>query len=240
VIVWQFAWANNRILVGDDPALDTMNKEKNLEKEREVEERILHWMAKVHDILEKWQSSQNLRATLNEYCARKKQMAAIGYISNIEEIIKAWWTIFQHDGAAEFKLSERSPLPPALSPEDLLGGQTQIFNARQIRRNVHHPVESDEDSAPESLSDTEIFLNYNRGVDDPNHCEDDRAVEVESDIVRGNGLVDPGCPEQSDVRATPIIPGLIRPTWMSKRHTHKVLVMLNAMETRWNKGIKKK
>jgi hypothetical protein len=75
-------------------------------------------------------------------------MTAVGYISDTEEIVKASWSLFQHDGAAAFKLSERSPLPPALSAKDLPGGKSQILNIRRIRKINRHPVESDEDSAP--------------------------------------------------------------------------------------------
>ena len=39
-------------------------------------------------------------------------MTAKGYISGTEEIIKASWSNSQYDGAAAFKLSERSPLLP--------------------------------------------------------------------------------------------------------------------------------
>jgi hypothetical protein len=72
-------------------------------------------MAKVHDFLEMWQGSQNLRATQKESRAQNKQMTAVGYISDTEEIVKSSWSLCQHDGAAVLKLSERSPLPPALS-----------------------------------------------------------------------------------------------------------------------------
>jgi hypothetical protein len=69
------------------------------------------------------------------------QMTAIGFISDNPVIITACWSLFQHDGAAAFKLSERSPLPPALSAKDLPGGQTQILNVHQIRRINRPPVE---------------------------------------------------------------------------------------------------
>jgi hypothetical protein len=49
-------------------------------------------------------------------------MTAVGYLSNTEEIFKASWSLFQHDGAAAFILSQRSPLPPALSAKDITGG----------------------------------------------------------------------------------------------------------------------
>jgi len=84
----------------------------------------------VHDFLEMWQSSQNLPATQTESCGQNKQMTAVGYISDTETIVQATWSLIQHDGAAAFILSERSPLPPALSAKDLPGWLTQILNVR--------------------------------------------------------------------------------------------------------------
>jgi len=69
-----------------------------------------------------WQGSLNLRATQKESRGQNKQMTVVGYISDTEEIIKASWSNFQHDGDAASKLSETSPLPPALSAKDLPGG----------------------------------------------------------------------------------------------------------------------
>ena len=123
-VVRQFARDNNGILAGTEPELDTTNSENDSEMKKEVKERKLHRMAKVHDFLEMWQGNQNLYATQKESCAQNKQMTAVGYISAMEEIVKASWSLFQHDGAAAFKLSERSPLPPALSAKDLPGGRT--------------------------------------------------------------------------------------------------------------------
>jgi hypothetical protein len=240
VIVRQFARANNGILAGTDSELDTMNTENDSEMKKEAEERKLHRMAKVHDFLEMWQGSQNLRATQKESRAQNKQMTAVGYISDTEEIVKSSWSLFQHDGAAAFKLSERSPLPPALSAKDLPGGRTQILNVRRIRRINRHPVESDEDSAPESISDTEDWLNWNGDLDNPNDSEEDCAADDDSDIEHNNCIEDPECPEQQDVCAAPNVPGLVRPTRKSKRQAEKVLVTVNAVETRRNKGGKKK
>ena len=197
-------------------------------------------MAKVHDFLEMWQSRQNLRATQKESCAQNKQMTAIGYILDTEEIVKASWSLFQHDGGAAFKLAERSPLPPALSAKDLPGGRTQIINVRQIWRINHHPVQSNEDSAPKSVPDTDDWLNWNGDLDNPNDREEDCAAEDESDIEHNNGIDDPQCPEQQDVSAAPNVPGLIWPTRKSKRQAETVLVTVNAVETRRNKEGKKK
>jgi hypothetical protein len=58
-------------------------------------------------------------------------------------------------------LSEWSPLPPAWSAKILPGGQTQILNVRRIPRINRHPVESDDDSTPKSISDTDDWLNWN-------------------------------------------------------------------------------
>jgi len=127
-------------LAATDPELDTTNTENDSEMKKEAEERKLHRMAKVQDLLEMWQGSQNLRATQNESRYQNKQMTAVGYISDTEEIVKASWSLSQHDGAAAFKLSERSPLPPALSAKDLPGGRTQILNVRPIWRINSHPV----------------------------------------------------------------------------------------------------
>ena len=132
VVVKQFARANNGILAGDDPALDTTNTENDSEMNKEAEEKLLHRMGNVHDFLEMWLGSQNLRAIQKESRAQSMQTMATRYSSNTEEIIKASWSVFEHDGVAAFKLSERSHLPSALSAKNLPGAQTQIFNVHLI------------------------------------------------------------------------------------------------------------
>jgi hypothetical protein len=167
-------------------------------------------------------------------------MTAVGYILDTEEIVKASWSLFQHAGAAAFKLSERSPLPPALSAKDLPGGRAQILNVRRIRRINRHPVESDEDSAPESISDTDDWLNWNSNLDNRNDSEDDCAADDESEIEQYSGIEDSECPEQQDVSAAPNVPRLVRPIRKSKRQAEQVLVTVNAVETQRNNGGKKK
>jgi len=240
VIVRQFARANNKILATADPELDTMNTENDLEMKKEAEERKSHRMAKVHDFVEMWQGSQNLCATQKKSRAQNKQMTSMGYISDMEEIVKASCSLFQHNGAAAFKLSERSPLAPPLSAMDLPGGRTQILNVLRIRRINRHPVESDEDSAPESILENDDCLNWTGDIDNPNDSEDDCMADVESDIQQDNSIEDPDCQEQRDVSATPNDPGLVRPTQKTKRPAEKVVLTVNAIETRRNKGVKKK
>jgi len=165
-------------------------------------------------------------------------MTAVGYISDTEEIVKASSLLFQHDGAAAYQLSEWSPLPWLLSAKDLPGGRSQILNVHWIRRINHHPVESDEDSPPESISDTEDWLNWNGDSDDPNDSEDHFAEDVESDIEQDNSIEDPACPEQRDVSAAPNVPGVIRPTLNLMRQAEKVLMTVNAIESRRNMRVK--
>jgi len=106
VVVWLFAWASNGLLAGDNPVLHTSSTENTLEMKREAEEKKLHPMAKAQNFLEMWLGRQNLRATPMESCAHYTQMAAVGYISDTEEIVIASWSHFEHNGAAAFKLSE--------------------------------------------------------------------------------------------------------------------------------------
>jgi hypothetical protein len=138
-------------------------------------------------------------------------MTAVGYISVTEAIVKTSWSLFQHDRAAAFKLSEKSPVPPALSAKDLPGGRTQILNVRQMRRVYCHPAESDKDSLPESISDTENWLNCNGNLDNQNESEDDWEADNESNMKLVNGSDDLETAGQRNVSAVPNVHGFIRP-----------------------------
>jgi len=85
-----------------------------------------------------WLGSHNHCATQKESRAHNKQMTALGYIADTKESIKKSLSLFHHDGAAVFKLPERSPLQPALSAKDLPGGRTQILNVGQMWRINRH------------------------------------------------------------------------------------------------------
>jgi hypothetical protein len=89
VVVRQFPQANNVMLAGTDPELDYANTENDSEMKKEVEERKLHRMAKVHDFLEMWQGSQNLRTTKKKSPAENNQTTSVGSISDTEDIVKA-------------------------------------------------------------------------------------------------------------------------------------------------------
>ena len=204
-----------------------------------AEERNLNLLAKVHDSSEMWQGSQNIRANEKESHAQSKQMATIGYIWDTVEIVRASWSLIQHDGAAAFKFSERSHLPSRLSAKDVPGGRTQILNVHQIRTINHHPVKSDQDSAPESIWDTEDWLNCNGNLDNPNDPKDDCTADVESYIEEGSSINDPECKLPPDVSTAPNVPRLIWPTLKSKRQAEMVLVRVNGIKTRSNKLVKK-
>jgi len=158
---------------------------------KEAVEWILDRMAKVHDFLEMWQGSQNLRATQKESRTQNKQMTAVGYILHMEQIVKASWSLFVLDGLAAFRLSKRSPLPPPLSAKDLQGRRTQSLTVRRIRRINHHPVGTDEDSALEIISVTEDWLNSNRNLLSPNDSNYESAVDFESHIEEDNSIEHP-------------------------------------------------
>jgi len=171
---------------------------------------------------------------------QNKEMTAVGYISDIEEIVNASWSLFQQHGVAAFKLSERCPLPPAWSAKNLPGGRTLILNFRRIRTINRHPVESNENCTPESTSETADWLNWNVDLDNPNDSEDDCTADTESHIEQDNGIEDAECPDQQVVSATPNVLGLIRPTQKWKSQAKKVFVTVNAIEMRRIKGVKKK
>jgi len=236
VVVRKFNGTNNGILAGDDPALDTTYTENDSEMQKEVDERNLHRIAKVHDILEMWQGSQNQLTAQKESRAHAKQITAVEYASDTEDFINSSWSLFHYDGAAALKLSKRSPLPPALSANDHPEGRTQMLNVCQIRRINRHPVHSNEDCSSGSISDTEDLLDWNGDLDNPNDSENDCAAEVESGPELDNGIEDPECPEQRDVSATQNVPELTRPTRKLKRLAGYVLVTVNSMEMKRIKG----
>jgi len=53
------------------------NTENESEMKNEVEKIKLHRMAKVHDFVEIWQGSQNLRATQKKFRAQNWQMTTV-------------------------------------------------------------------------------------------------------------------------------------------------------------------
>jgi hypothetical protein len=77
-------------------------------------------------------------------------------------------------------------------------------------------------------------------LDNPNHSEDNWEADNESDTELDNGSEVSETLEVRNVSAAPNVPGLIRPIRQSKKKVEKALVTVNIMETKRNKGIKKK
>jgi len=197
-------------------------------------------MAKVHNIFEMWQDSQNPPATEKGSGAHNKQVTAVGYVYDTDEIVKELSSVIRHDGVVAFKSSGRSPLPPPFPAKDTPGGQTQIFNVRQIWGFNCYPVTSDEESAPEGMRNTEDWLNRNRDLDNRSDSEDDFTADVEPDSGQQKPIQDPEYPDERDVSATANFPRLIRARVQSKRQAQMVLMTVIAIETRRNQGLKEK
>jgi len=109
----------------------------------------------------------------------------------------------------------------SFSAKNLPGGQTQVLNVCRIRTIDYHPAESDENSAPESISDTENCLNWNGDLDNPNDSKDDWEADDKSDIEQDNGIEYPESPEKQDLSTPRNVPGLIPPTQRSNERLTK-------------------
>jgi hypothetical protein len=121
----------------------------------------------------------------------------------MEEFVNQSWSLFLHDHVAAFNLSERSPLPPALSAKDLSGARIEILNVRCIRRINRHSVESDEDWSPGRILDTKYWLSWNGSMDKTNDSEDDCVADIESNVEPKYGIKDRKCRGQWDMTAAP-------------------------------------
>jgi hypothetical protein len=81
-------------------------------------------------------------------------------------------------------------MPPVLSAKDHPVGRTQVLNVCQIKRIDHHPAESDEDSSPERISDTQNWLNWIADLVNPNKSKDNWKADNNSDMELVNGSED--------------------------------------------------
>jgi hypothetical protein len=167
------------------------------------------------------------------------QMAAAGYISDTEVIVKSSWSNIQHHGFAAFKSSERSPGPPALSVSDFPPGQTRILNVCQIKPMEHYPAISDEESSPESISDTRNWLNWNEAFDNSNNSEADWETGNEADLDLANGSEKSETPQQRNLSAAPTVRGLVWPIQLLKKRVENALMTVNIVQARRTVVIKK-
>jgi hypothetical protein len=77
-------------------------------------------------------------------------------------------------------------------------------------------------------------------LDNRTDSEDDWEADNESDMELDNDSEVSETLEVQNVSVAPNVPGLLRPLRQSKKKVEKALVTVNIMETRRNKGIKKK
>jgi len=131
-------------------------------------------------------------------------------------------------------------VPQALCAKDLPGGRTRVSHVCRIRRIDGHSSESDEDRAPESISDTDNWLDWNGDLDNPNDSDDDWEADNESQIELENTVEETETTEQWNVSSAPNLPRWIRPSRRSKKMVDKVSITVNTMETRRTKRIKTK
>jgi hypothetical protein len=115
------------------------------------------------------------------------------------------------------RLCERSPLPLAISTENLPWGQIQVIKVCKIQRIDCHPAESDEDGAPESISDIENWLYWASDFNNAMVCKDDWEADKHH-LKLDNGIDACECPHQQNVSATPNVPRMIQRTQMSMHH----------------------
>jgi hypothetical protein len=93
-------------LAGNNPVSNTTNTENSSAMTIEAKEQTLHKIAKVDNFLYMWQGRQNLGDIQKESGAHIEQMTAIGYLSDMEDIVNASWSLFHRGGAAACELSE--------------------------------------------------------------------------------------------------------------------------------------
>lgn len=217
VVVRQFARANNGVLAGDEADSGPDALENNTEIKKEAEQKKLHRLAKVHDFLELWRGSQELRVTQKASRAQNAAMTAMGYISDTEETQEKSWSTFAHDGVVAFKSNEKA-LPKSLPLTEIGDGQARVRHFRRIRRIDRHPNDTDGDSGGEGHSDTEDWLNWNGDFDDEDgDDENDSSADEDLDSALASISRTKVIPDPSRVDAALNIPGLIRPVRKSSR-----------------------
>jgi hypothetical protein len=72
----------------------------------EKKQTMLGTLPEVYDFLHIWHRRGNLQYTKRELFGQTKEMTAIGYISDTEEVVKVPWSIFQTDSAAALNVSQ--------------------------------------------------------------------------------------------------------------------------------------
>jgi hypothetical protein len=96
------------------------------------------------------------------------------------------------------------------------------------------------DSSMESISDTENWLNWNGDFDNPNESGDNREADNESVRELDNSSKVSDSPEQQMVSVALNVPRLIRSIQWLNKQVEQAFRMVNIMERKRNKAVKKR
>jgi hypothetical protein len=130
---------------------------------------------------------------------------------------------------AIFNLSVRSLLPPDISAKDLSAIWTQVLNAH-LTKIIHcHPAQSDENSVPETCSETKNLHNSSCDFDHRNELNDVQGAEHEIDIGLHSGSRYPERSERLYDSVTPNDTRVILTIWRSTKMAELRLIIVSAM-----------
>lgn len=114
-----------------------------------------------------------------------------------------------------------------------------IINFRQIKTVDFHPGRSDKNSATENISDTNNWLCWSADFNGPYASEDDWDADSDSNMELDNGCENVETTEHRHTSVAPSVTGLIQPNKLWNEQAVKVLMIVNTMEMRRHKEIKK-
>jgi len=97
-------------------------------------------------------------------------------------------------------------------------------------------VESDQDSAPESIPDTETRLGWNGTFKNPNDSEDYCMADDTSNIELASGIENREVREQQNVSAATTDLEFIWPPWRSTKTAHQMMMTVNTIIRKWTQG----
>jgi hypothetical protein len=167
-------------------------------------------------------------------------MWAIECILDIEDTIIAFWQIVQHDIVAALTLSTRSPFPPVWTKKNVPRGQTQVCNVNWRNSIDGRSAYGDEDNAPDSITGTKYWLDWYGDLVKSNSREDEREADNQSYINQVKRIKDLENPAQWARSVALNVPGLCFPAGWWKIQSEQCSMIVDAIETRRNKGNKLK
>jgi hypothetical protein len=105
-----------------------------------------------------------------------------------------------------------------------------------LNRIQYSVAERHEDSAPETISDTKNWLDWNWDLDNPNDGEDDWQADIQSNILLDNAVEDRKIPPQHNGNGIPNFPRLLQLTWSSKPTVERIFMTFNSINANRNMG----